>query len=201
MDRQQELQQDILWLRQKLEPMGEPELPLVLSGEILKQRAQTVRKNHFSPWRKMIPLTLGIAIVSAVGLWNGFKIAKTNDSTNLDEETQMASYSLEEMAAVPQLASSMTRVAEYSVEIETHIVDRDSKRVLRELYPGVKFYSLSFVGDFWTVICVHGIEGEAVVAVRSDEAEVLEEEQCYVVHEIESGKELRFDLMTLKKVK
>ena len=65
----------------------------------------------------------------------------------------------------------------------------------------MKFYSLVFTGDFWTVIHVSGIEGDVSVAVRADEAEVLEEENCYVVRDIESGKELRFDLITLKKMK
>ncbi len=205
MAKQQELQEQILWFRERY-AVEEPELPLALDVQVLKQRALSETKPIMSaPWKKLAPMACALVLVAAVGLYGGLSTTNTVDAA----EPQIASYSLAEASypqtaasyAADEMASSLLRAVEYSSEIKTHTAGSDSKQVLRELYPDVTFYSLNFVGDFWTVIRVHGVNGEVAVAVRADEAEVLEEENCYVIRELESGKELRFDLTTLEKIK
>ena len=194
MAKQKELQEQIRWFRDRY-TVAEPELPLALDAQLLKQRALTETKpKAMAPWKKLAPMACTLVLVAAVGLYGGLSA-----DTAMEAEAavpQMAAYSLPDSslpqtAAYDERASSLLRAVEYSVEV----------KVLRELYPGIKFYSLTWVGDFWTVIRVHGIEGDVAVAVRADETEVLEEENCYVIRELQSGKELRFDMTTLKKVK
>lgn len=204
MAKQKELQEQIRWFRDRY-TVAEPELPLALDAQLLKQRALTETKpKAMTPWKKLAPMACTLVLVAAVGLYGGLSA-----DTAMEAEAavpQMAAYSLPDSslpqtAAYDERASSLLRAVEYSVEVKTHTVGSDSKKVLRELYPGIKFYSLTWVGDFWTVIHVCGIDSDVAVAVRADETEVLEEENCYVVRELESGKELRFDMTTLKKVK
>ena len=204
MAKQQELQEQIQWFRKNY-AVAEPELPLALDAQLLKQRAMIeVKPKITSPWKKLAPMACTLVLVAAVGFYSGLSADMSMEAESA--VPQMAAYGLSEASltqttSCDEQASSMLRAVEYSTEIKTHINDSDSKKVLKELYPGVKFYSLVFTGDFWTVIHVSGIEGDVSVAVRADEAEVLEEENCYVVRDIESGKELRFDLITLKKMK
>ena len=204
MAKQEELQEQIRWFRDRY-TVAEPELPLALDTQLLKQRALTETKpKAMAPWKKLAPMACTLVLVAAVGVYGGLSA-----DTAMEAEAavpQMAAYSLPDSslpqtAAYDERASSLLRAVEYSVEVKTHTVGSDSKSVLRDLYPGIKFYSLTWVGDFWTVIHVHGIEGDVAIAVRADETEVLEEENCYVVRELESGKELHFDMTTLKKVK
>ena len=197
MAKQQEIQEQVKWFREKyaLEDFKlEPELPLSLDAKVLQQRALTTTKTK-SPlwWKKFAPMTAAFILVAAVGVYSGGFAAAEKAAA----APQMAAFTAEEM---PQAAAFSPRVIEQSVEIKTHLVSSDSKKVLRELYPGVKFYSLSLTGDFWTIIHLVGVDGESAVAVRADEAEIVEEEYAYVVRDISSGKELRFDSLTLKKM-
>lgn len=210
MDRQKELQQDILWLREKLEAIGEPELPLVLSGELLKQRAQAKPRAGFSPWRKLLPLTCALVFVAAVGLWSSFSSWKSSDNmvenTNLAAEPKMAAYSVESAPAAFALTAEDASVAgatakettERSVTVSTYKAEDNSREELRTLYPAIEFYTLNEDGESWTVLCLRGFDGERAVAVLANEAEVYNETDYEVVRDSNTGKELRFDALTLE---
>ena len=221
MAKEKELQEQLAWFRKKY-AVAEPALPLALDAEILKQRALTEEKAKSAvPWKKLVPMVCSLVLVAAVGLSGGQFAQKENAAA----APEMAMYSMEEASmdqvvaeadmdqlpaesemkqapyAVDTTASSMLKAVEYTVEITTHLVSSGSEADLRELYPNIEFYSLSFAGDFWTVIHVTGAEGEFAVAVRADETEILEEEHCYVVRDKESGNEIRFDFTTLQQIK
>ena len=221
MAKEKELQEQLDWFRKKY-TVAEPALPLALNADILKQRALTEKKAKSAvSWNKFVPMVCSFVLVAAVGLSGGLFAQKESNVA----APEMAMYAMEEASmdqvveeadmdqlpaesemkqaafTVDTTAASMLRAVEYNVKITTHLVSSGSQAVLRELYPNIEFYSLSLTGDFWTVIHVAGAEGEYAVAVRADETEVLEEEHCYVVHDVENGKEICFDFTTLKRIK
>ena len=199
-----ELQENLDFVRQNL-GAGEPELPLSLSGAVLRQKAAvTAKTTTYQPWKKMLPLACAFVLVAGIGLssMGGMKAASTDDTAEqkiaLAEATAFA---LEDTVAENPQASSLAAV-EVTTQFITHTAAEDSRELFLELYPEMTDVDIfTLVEGGRTYLVVRNDYGDSVrsIAILGNEMEDVPGENL-TIRDVESGKELVFDAYSLQPI-
>lgn len=212
MDRQQELQQNIEWLREKL-PKDEPELPYSLYPTVLLERAEETATEHraFSFgggkqkrfWGKWAAVACSLLLCFGMGT-----AALLNPAHSKEAAPQLAAYSLADenksmasrsvLPAEAKAVAEEAEVEEYSFQVSDYAADWAA---LTAIYPELSdkdFYVLVENGERYTVLCVSQGEESRFAVIQAGETQVYEDGEQLVVCDTASGRELRLQTMTLE---
>ncbi len=213
--REQELQQELAYIRSKLPQDEEPELPLKLQGDLLKQRLLAGEQAPYVErgfcWKQLAAMACCLILIMGIG-WSSFapqlmmdsaapeaasmEAAQSMERSLPEETTFVEAISLEEeTAALVEEELSQLKVLTYPAAAET------TMEQLQQLYPELSDEDVTILapeGSQYTVLRLE-INGEFhSIAILSGAVEVdYDPSGCYILHDVDNDLYLKLHEETL----